>query len=347
MRVLFDATGIYHLPHGIPKVSRIVLNEMQRRGWTIVCFYLPVEHRRWNWGPHPAVSAVPVDAASLVKIAAAFKPDRLVVTSPTMYREGMSPADIIRECIDEGLLSPFPMFAMVHDLIEKWTAFQAYTHLCCISKFTSDELYRTGCVRPHQTVSVTYHSYAPQPDCEKPQWGDFILWMYGSNPRKRLDRMLKILRLLPTFIRLVAVVGKEDEFKINELPPDLHSRVWFSRSPSPRRLQHLYNTCRLVAITSEAEGFCLPILEAADAGKTVICFDNTCLREIGGDVVTAITDLQGEPEEGEKRFASAVLDNWWDPPTFDRQAFLARFDRHQFVDEVERCPEPPGSPTFP
>jgi len=47
----------------------------------------------------------------------------------------------------------------------------------------------------------------------------------------------------------------------------------------------LYQQAKLVLLTSESEGFGLPVIEALACGATVIASDIPVLREVGGDAV--------------------------------------------------------------
>jgi glycosyltransferase involved in cell wall biosynthesis len=51
-------------------------------------------------------------------------------------------------------------------------------------------------------------------------------------------------------------------------------------------LAGLYRKARVVLVTSEAEGFGLPVIEAMACGTPVVASDLPVLREVGGDAIT-------------------------------------------------------------
>jgi glycosyltransferase involved in cell wall biosynthesis len=118
----------------------------------------------------------------------------------------------------------------------------------------------------------------------------FILHVGSNMDRKRLDVLFRAYaevrrrhpdlslvqqgaRLLPPQRDLVAALGIEDRLI---QPPHL----------SRRALAALYHRAELVVLTSEREGFGLPVLEALAAGASVVASDIPAFREVGGDAVT-------------------------------------------------------------
>ena len=113
----------------------------------------------------------------------------------------------------------------------------------------------------------------------------------GSNiPRKRLDVLLDlfaIVRVQFPNLRLVQVGGP--------WPADLAERierlrigpaVTQLRGLTRQELAELYRRASATLITSEAEGFGLPAIEALACGTPVIASDLPVLREVGGDAVS-------------------------------------------------------------
>jgi glycosyltransferase involved in cell wall biosynthesis len=118
----------------------------------------------------------------------------------------------------------------------------------------------------------------------------FLLHVGSSVPRKRLDILFRLFaevrrrhpdlvlvqqgaRLLPHQRNLVAELGIADSLV---QPPRL----------SRPALAALYHRAQLVLLTSEREGFGLPILEALAAGAAVVASDIPAFREVAGDAVT-------------------------------------------------------------
>ena len=118
----------------------------------------------------------------------------------------------------------------------------------------------------------------------------FLLHVGSSEPRKRLDVLFRVFarvreklpdlvlvqqggRLLPEQRKLVAELGIADSLV---QPPRL----------SRPALAALYHRTELVLLTSEREGFGLPILEALAGGAAVIASDIPPFREVGASAVT-------------------------------------------------------------
>lgn len=117
----------------------------------------------------------------------------------------------------------------------------------------------------------------------------FLLHVGSSLPRKRLDVLFRLFaeirrkhpalvlvqqgaELLPDQRNLVADLGISDALV---QPPHL----------SRPALAALYHRAELVLLTSEHEGFGLPILEALAAGATLVVSDIPAFHEVAGDAV--------------------------------------------------------------
>jgi len=118
----------------------------------------------------------------------------------------------------------------------------------------------------------------------------FLLHVGSAVARKRLDVLFKVFaevrrhhpdlvlvqqgaRLLPHQRDLVVELGIEDALV---QPPRL----------SRPALAALYHRAELVVLTSEREGFGLPILEALAGGAAVVASDIAPFREVAADAVT-------------------------------------------------------------
>jgi glycosyltransferase involved in cell wall biosynthesis len=137
----------------------------------------------------------------------------------------------------------------------------------------------------------------------------FLLHVGSGLPRKRLDVLFRVFaeirkkhpalvlvqqgaELLPDQSKLVADLGISNALF---QPPRL----------SRPTLAALYHRAELVLVTSESEGFGLPILEALAAGTTLVVSDIPAFREVAGDAVTycPVGDVNGWVET-----VSALLD---------------------------------------
>lgn len=89
----------------------------------------------------------------------------------------------------------------------------------------------------------------------------------------------------------LVIVGKPG-WKTRELQEKLNNhpenkiRLYWLHDASDEMVQRLYETCSGVIVASEAEGFGLPLLEAAYYGKPVLARDIPVFREIAGAAVT-------------------------------------------------------------
>ena len=119
----------------------------------------------------------------------------------------------------------------------------------------------------------------------------YILHVGSTIPRKRIDVLLKIVSRLHAVlpqIRLVRVGGAFTEAQkslLNELSLSDYTDVlpYLDRDT----LAAVYRRADIVLVTSEAEGFGLPVLEAMACGTPVVASDIAVLREIGGSGVLA------------------------------------------------------------
>lgn len=227
-------------------------------------------------------------------------------------------------------------------------------HVCCDSRSTRDELIATGGVHP-QRVSVVY--MAAHPSCSPvpaAEWDEQIARRVGSAhvdllhvgstiPRKRIDVLIEILAGLRRTIdgvRLVRVGGgltpaqRAIASRLNVA--DAILELPYLERPA---LAAMYRHASLVLLTSEREGFGLPVVEAMACGTPVVASDLPALREVGGaaatycppgqapDWIDTVTQLLNE------RSAAPAL---W---TQRREACLAqaaRFDWWTYVREMTR-----------
>ena len=125
-----------------------------------------------------------------------------------------------------------------------------------------------------------------------PQRGVFDVLHVGNDiPRKRLDRVVDILSTLRKrghWVRLVRVGSP--------LRPPTRQRMVelgvgdFIELPFIERdvLRAIYERCDLLLLTSDREGYGLPVLEAFAAGKPVVASDIAALRESSGGLATFV-----------------------------------------------------------
>ena len=118
----------------------------------------------------------------------------------------------------------------------------------------------------------------------------FLLHVGNNIPRKRLDVLLDVfaeLRRRGGGLRLVQVGGPWPAPLAGQVARlGVGPLVTQVRGLSRAQLAELYRRASAVLVTSEAEGFGLPVVEALACGTPVVASDVAALREAGGSAVT-------------------------------------------------------------
>lgn len=119
--------------------------------------------------------------------------------------------------------------------------------------------------------------------------GPYLLHVGSCIARKRIDVLLDVfarVRAARPRLRLIQAGGewtRTQQEQIRRL--GIGSAVEQIRCTDRTTLAKLYRRAELVLVTSEAEGFGLPVIEALACGSAVIASDIPSLREVGGDAV--------------------------------------------------------------
>jgi glycosyltransferase involved in cell wall biosynthesis len=183
--------------------------------------------------------------------------------------------------------------------------FQRARIIVCVSEATRDDLIRHDLADPARLRVVPNGIDPaflddPSPAARDraaalvpPQRGVFDLLHVGSDiPRKRLDRLVEVVAILRKrghWIRLVRVGSPfrpETRQRVLDLAvSDIVELPFLERD----ELRAIYERCDLLVITSDREGYGLPVLEAFAAGKPVVASDLPALRESGGGLATCVT----------------------------------------------------------
>jgi glycosyltransferase involved in cell wall biosynthesis len=138
-----------------------------------------------------------------------------------------------------------------------------------------------------------------EPDILSPQIPQqpFLLHVGSCIPRKRIDILLEVfaqVRSIHPDLQLVKVSGEwtpNQQQQINQL--NIGNSIIHLQGLQRSTIAALYQRASAVLLTSEAEGFGLPVIEALACGGIVIASDIPVLREVGGEVVMycPITDI--------------------------------------------------------
>jgi len=117
----------------------------------------------------------------------------------------------------------------------------------------------------------------------------FIINVGSCIARKRIDLLIQALaelrRSVPA-LKLIKVGGSWQEPHRNLIKSlNLENAIIHFAHLAEADLAELSRRAELLVVTSEAEGFCLPIAEALACGTAVVASDLPALREVGGEAV--------------------------------------------------------------
>jgi glycosyltransferase involved in cell wall biosynthesis len=140
------------------------------------------------------------------------------------------------------------------------------------------------------------------PDPSKP----VLLHVGSCIPRKRIDVLLDTVaavRLAVPDVRLSQIGGEFTSQQRQQIARlGIEKSVEQSRSLSRQELAQAYRRASMVLVTSQAEGFGLPVAEALASGAIVLASDIPVLREVGGEA--AIYVRMGDSDA----WAAIILD---------------------------------------
>ncbi len=175
--------------------------------------------------------------------------------------------------------------------------------------FVRDEILHFGLMTPEKLVQVPLGidpSFSPKASHSgmvehlRQQLGDgpFLLNISVSLPRKRLDVLLDAYALLRSQHPELMLVRVGPGWM-----PDLEARIdrlgirdgirLFPRLEQVE-LAELYRRAAVVLMTSESEGFGMPLIEALASGSLIVVSDIAVFREVGGEA--AVYCPVGEPQ---------------------------------------------------
>ncbi|MGH8011180.1 MAG: glycosyltransferase family 4 protein [Candidatus Binataceae bacterium] len=185
--------------------------------------------------------------------------------------------------------------------------------VACVSGATRDDLLRGGILMPERLTIVpngTHPDFSPCPNPSAnneanlllgPKIADApeLLHVGSSVARKRIDILLHVFAAFRhRFPRARLIrVGGEPSANHEKLAAELGIRESITFLPFIQSavLAAVYRRVLALVITSEAEGFCLPIAEAMACGTPAIASDLPALREVGGEAVCYVprADVSG------------------------------------------------------
>jgi glycosyltransferase involved in cell wall biosynthesis len=200
------------------------------------------------------------------------------------------------------------------------------------------EIERRGLVRTSRLVHAPYgiaEEFTAEPK-EDPEADNVLLPLQGrpyllhvgsSIPRKRLDVLFETFaRLRTRFPELFLVKGGASLTDAQWEHIDrlgIRDRVVLAGRISRTALASLYQRTQAVLVTSDAEGFGLPVIEALACGAPVFASDIPVLREVGKDTVTYCR--VGEPDDWAAVVGRFLAHEAATPPLSERLARSAHY----------------------
>ena len=156
----------------------------------------------------------------------------------------------------------------------------------CSTHITRDHLLKLGIWKAEAILVVPYGvatEFTPEGDKER---GEYILNVGSCITRKRVDVLFdafaKVSKQFAN-LKLIQAGGSFSTDQINQLCRlNLKNKVEQRRNLTREGLARLYRGAKCLVITSEAEGFGLPIIEGLACGAKIIASDIPILREVGG-----------------------------------------------------------------
>jgi glycosyltransferase involved in cell wall biosynthesis len=183
--------------------------------------------------------------------------------------------------------------------------------VACVSETTRRELVTLGLVPADRTevvVNGVHPACSPKPDAAAdqavaamlgPLRGPELLHVGSTIARKRIDVLLKVFHAIARTradARLIRVGGTFTPGQ-SRMAADLGIADRVTVLPFLDRtvLAAVYRRATLALMTSEREGFGLPLVEAMACGTPVVASDIAALREVGGGAASyaSVGDLDG------------------------------------------------------
>ena len=164
-----------------------------------------------------------------------------------------------------------------------------------------------------------------------------VLVHVGTNtPRKRLDLLINTIAALSlefpnlTCIRIGGSFNRQQSLELAE------NRIQHYFQVMPRltrsEIAAIYRAASLVLITSDAEGFGLPMVEALSCGSRVLSTDLPVLREVGGEFATYTPP--GDLKSMIRNASQMLNQKSGDVNQESLRAFLSKYNWSHYVHEL-------------
>ena len=221
----------------------------------------------------------------------------------------------------------------------------------CPSQSTAEEIIDAGLATPERVVVVPngvdphvadaasdreaarlLHSNAPTID---------LLHVGSTIDRKRVDLLLKAVARMAVDVPAIRLIRVGGPFTANQAQQvtdlALAKRILVLPFLDRTTLYAVYRRAALLLVTSDREGFGLPIVEALSAGLPVIARDLPVFREVAGDCATFVQST--DPAEWAKAIGELLADARSNPASWEarREAGrrrAARFSWMRYAEEM-------------
>lgn len=224
----------------------------------------------------------------------------------------------------------------MHDYKLKQAIASAH-HIVCISQETLDQLCqhyiidRSRCTVMYQSVHPEYFSAENCQSLIKPPYKNFILCVGTIEPRKNTLSLLNAVEKTRVPLVLIGRIKKKYKHKVQPLLSRLSQKnlLFHTTASRPAEIAAWYYHSEFTVYPSVAEGFGLPPLESAAAGRACITGPSPCLTESSG-----LPELQtdGSPEQ----LADLILQLWNDKTLLSELHKRAKSHAENFRPEIIR-----------
>jgi glycosyltransferase involved in cell wall biosynthesis len=214
--------------------------------------------------------------------------------------------------VDPPLLCTRPWVHTLHDIIpvlstdrihtrerRRWKlraiALRRADRVIAITRHTADLGIRHLGLRPDR-LRVIHHGVNPgfgPPDVRRQPDPPFLLYVGAYGPDKGFAEAFEVIERLarlgyPHRLRVVGAINEWARPFVERLQPG--DRVDLLGAVSDAELTSLYQSAAALVVTSRAEGFGRPPIEAMAAALPIVSFDNTSLPEVVGDGGVLVPD---------------------------------------------------------
>lgn len=201
-----------------------------------------------------------------------------------------------------------------------------------------NEIERTGIVPASRLVRAPYGiaaEFTPEPKDDakasellaKIEGRPYLLHVGSAIPRKRLDVLFETFARLqggyPDLHLIQGGAAVSDDQRAHIARLGIGGRLVLGGKLGRPTLAALYRGAKAVLVTSESEGFGLPVIEALACGAPVFASDIPVLREVGE--ASAVFCRLGAPDDWAARIRLYLDGKLAPPPLRDRLALASKY----------------------